>query len=206
MQYVSTPRLILRNFLPSDAEALFDYLADPRANCFLDEKLNSLDEARADAEQRSKSNNHLAVCLKDTGRVIGDLFLYPEEKFMLEEAKGLSVQALEPVEADTYSVGWNFNAQFEGKGYAYESAAALFEYLFQQKNVRRIYAYVEDDNHRSQALCEKLGMRQEGCFMEFVTFVNHDDGTPKYENTYQYAILKKEWLKQRSLEQESEER
>ena len=42
-------------------------------------------------------------------------------------------------------------------------------------------------------LCEKLGMRREGLFREFVSFVNDADGNPIYENTYQYAILKKEW-------------
>ena len=42
-------------------------------------------------------------------------------------------------------------------------------------------------------LCEKLGMRREGLFKEFVSFVKNEDGSPKYENTYQYAILKKEW-------------
>lgn len=37
-------------------------------------------------------------------------------------------------------------------------------------------------------------MRKEGCFVEYISFVQHEDGTPKYENTLQYAILKKEWL------------
>ena len=27
--------------------------------------------------------------------------------------------------------------------------------------------------------------------MEFISFVNNPDGTPHYENTYEYAILKK---------------
>ena len=30
-------------------------------------------------------------------------------------------------------------------------------------------------------------------FLEFVSFVNDADGNPIYENTMQYAILKKEW-------------
>ena len=38
-----------------------------------------------------------------------------------------------------------------------------------------------------------VGMRREGLFMELVSFVNQSDGTPLYENTVQYAILKKEW-------------
>jgi hypothetical protein len=36
-------------------------------------------------------------------------------------------------------------------------------------------------------------MRREGLFVEFVSFVSNPDGTPRYENTMQYAILKKEW-------------
>jgi ribosomal-protein-alanine N-acetyltransferase len=60
-------------------------------------------------------------------------------------------------------------------------------------NERRIYAYVEDYNIASQNLCRKLGMRQEGRFKEYISFVNHPDGTPIYENTMQFAVLKKEW-------------
>ena len=56
---------------------------------------------------------------------------------------------------------------------------------------------MEEDNYRSQRLCEKLGMRQEGLFIEFISFENNADGTPKYVNTMQYAILKKEWEKMR---------
>ena len=46
---------------------------------------------------------------------------------------------------------------------------------------------------RFPCLCERLGMRREGCFKEFVTFVNNPDGSPKYEDTCVYAILEKEW-------------
>ena len=60
-------------------------------------------------------------------------------------------------------------------------------------HARRIYGFVEDDNIRSERLCERLGMRREGCFKEFVTFVNNPDGSPKYEDTCVYAILEKEW-------------
>ena len=36
-------------------------------------------------------------------------------------------------------------------------------------------------------------MRREGVFLEFISFLNNPDSTPRYENTVQYAILKKEW-------------
>ena len=83
--------------------------------------------------------------------------------------------------------------EYQGKGYAFEAAHAFLDYLFSQKGARRVYAYVEEDNLSSQHLCEKLGMRREGMFVEFVSFVKNPDGTPRYENTCQYAILKKEW-------------
>lgn len=55
--------------------------------------------------------------------------------------------------------------------------------------------YTEDDNDAYQKLCKKLGIRQEGLFLEFVLLIHFFDGTPKYENTYQYAILKKNGIK-----------
>lgn len=79
---------------------------------------------------------------------------------------------------DTYNVGWHFNKRFEGKGFACEAAAGLLDYLFREAGARRIYGFVEDDNIRSKRLCERLGMRREGCFKEFVTFVNNPDGSP----------------------------
>ena len=97
-----------------------------------------------------------------------------------------------------YDLGYCFHSDYQGKGYAFEAAQAFFDYLFSQKGARRIYAYTEDYNLSSQHLCEKLGMRREGMFLEFISFVNNPDGTPRYENTVQYAILKKEWDRQQS--------
>ena len=91
------------------------------------------------------------------------------------------------------------NKDYHGKGYAYEAAKAFFNYLFHEKGARRIYAYTEDCNLSSQHLCERLGMRREGLFREFVSFVNDVDGNPIYENTIQWAILKKEWDSIRSI-------
>ena len=42
-------------------------------------------------------------------------------------------------------------------------------------------------------------MQQEGLFKEFLSIINNPDGTPLYENTMQFAILKKEWNKQSQI-------
>lgn len=59
---------------------------------------------------------------------------------------------------------------------------------------RRLYAYVEDTNVASQRLCERLGMRKAGVFKEFISFREDATGTPIYENTMLYALLRHEWL------------
>lgn len=173
MQPLETERLRLRNFREGDAEGLFAYLQAPVASCFLSLTQKDLDAARAEARARSKDDAQIAVCLKDTDALIGDLFAHPEE--------------------DTVSVGWNFNPAVAGQGYAVEAAQALFAHLFDAAGARRLYAYVEDHNLSSQRLCERLGMRREGLFLEYISFRNDAEGQPVYENTLQYALLRREW-------------
>lgn len=178
MQIIETERLILRPFREGDAADLFAYLRAPTAPCFLSLKLADLAEAEAEVRKRAVDEGSVAICLKQTGQVIGDLFGGAGD----EEEDG------------TASVGWHLNPQFGGRGYAFEAAKALFDHLFRVKGFRRLYAYVEDHNTPSQRLCEKLGMRREGVFIEFVSFTNDDAGNPIYENTMQYAILRREWM------------
>ena len=181
---IHTPRLLLRPFQPGDAADVFEYLHEPAKNCFADMKLNSLEEACEEMKKRThKTEYYLAITLKETGKVIGEIEGCPEPG-----------DPQNPYPAgDTFSPGWMLNLQYQGCGYAYEAAHAFLDYLFREKNARRIYAYTEDYNVRCQSLCEKLGMRREGMFKEFISFVKNPDGTPLYENTCQYAILKKEW-------------
>ena len=181
---IETERLILRPFSESDAADVFEYLAKPAVNCFASMKLNSLEEAKAEMKNRTgETEYYFAIVLKENGKVIGEIDAYPE--------RGEPHNTTSPL--DTFSPCWMLNSAYQGKGYAYEAAYAFFGYLFSEKGARRIYAYTEDYNLSSRHLCEKLGMRQEGLFKEFVSFVNNPDGTPRYENTVQYAILKKEW-------------
>ena len=182
---IETERLILRSFEESDVQDVFEYLKEPEVHCFACMKLNTLDEAKAETIKKSKDKEFLfAIVLKENGKVIGEIEAHPESS-QPDKAENFVL--------DTYSPCWMLNKEYQGKGYAYEAAHAFFDYLFNQKNARRIYAFTEDYNLSSQKLCEKLGMRKEGLFMEFVSFVNDSDGHPIYENTYQYAILKKEW-------------
>lgn len=170
---IRTDRLLIREYDKKDAAGLYEILKNPPAHCFMDEKLNSLEEAERVILEKGRQGERFAVCLAETDDLIGELFADKEGE-------------------DTYSIGWNFNLKFGKKGYAAEAARAMMDALF-CADARRIYAYAEEDNIASRRLCEKLGMRQEGLFLEFISFVKGEDGAPVYENTCQYAILKREW-------------
>lgn len=182
---IETERLILRPFKESDASCVFEYLHKPAVNCFASMKLDTIEDAEKEMKRRTgEIDFYFAITLKENGKVIGEIEAYPEPSD--PDAEG-------NLQGDTFSPCWMLNEKHQGKGYAYEAAHAFFDYLFTEKGARRIYAYTEDYNLPSQHLCEKLGMRREGLFKEFISFINNPDGTPLYENTYQYAILKKEW-------------
>lgn len=182
---IETDRLLLRPFQEADARDVYEYLHEPAVNCFMCLQLPTLAEAAGEMRKRAgEKEYYFAIVLKASGKVIGEISAYPEagEPHADEEAV-----------KDTFSPCWMLNDNYQGEGYAYEAAHAFFAYLFQEKGARRIYAYTEEDNLPSQRLCERLGMRKEGRFVEFISFVNNPDGTPKYENTLQYAILQREW-------------
>lgn len=182
--FIETKRLILRPFIKEDVSDVFEYLNEPLVNCFACMKLNTIEKAIELMDERSKDKEYtFAIVLKENNKVIGEIDAAPE-----------STSPEKNSILDTFSPCWMLNKDYQGKGYAYEAAYAFFDYLFNQKGARRIYAYTEDYNISSQKLCIKLGMRQEGLFKEFVSFVNDDKGNPIYENTIQWAILKKEWL------------
>ena len=181
---LETERLILRPFTENDASDAYEYLHQPMVHCFACMKTETIQDAqKAVAERAKDSEYYFAIVLKQNGKVIGEIDAMPETPAPDEENAVL----------DTFSPCWMLNPAYHGKGYAYEAAHAFFDYLFAQKGARRIYAYTEDYNLSSQHLCEKLGMRREGLFVEFVSFIKNPDGTPLYENTMQYAVLKKEW-------------
>lgn len=172
---INTDRLILRTFCEKDSQRYLELYKNVQVHCFADKKIDDIDMAKQEVLQMNKlsDGSSLAVCLKETDEMIGMVF--------------------GSWEGDTFGICWNFLTDSCGQGFGYEAAKAYITFLFEKMHARRIYAYVEDDNLSSQRLCEKLLMRREGLFKEFITFINDDEGKPIYENTYVYAVLKKEW-------------
>lgn len=79
MESILTKRLLLRSFRAADAQELYEYLSDPKVVKFEPYYPYSFEAAAQEAERRAGDESFIAVCLKDSGRLIGNIYLAPEE-------------------------------------------------------------------------------------------------------------------------------
>ncbi|NLW88824.1 MAG: GNAT family N-acetyltransferase [Clostridiaceae bacterium] len=180
---METERLLIRRFMPGDAGGLFEYLSREAVVRYEPYSVFTREQAEVEAMRRAGDPNFLAVCLRDSGRLIGNLYLAPGE-------------------FDTWELGYVFHDGYQGKGYATEAARAVTDELFESGKARRIVAMCNPENTASWRILERLGMRREGHFREKVWFRKDSDGFPIWQDTYAYAILRSEWEKNRSPAQD----
>ncbi|MGC4152601.1 MAG: GNAT family N-acetyltransferase [Propionicimonas sp.] len=171
---METQRLILRPFSAEDWRELYEYLSDPEVVRYEPYGVLTEDECRSEAARRSGDPAFWAVCLKGDGRLIGNVFL----------ARG---------ELDTWELGYVFNARYQGRGYALESARAAVDHAVTEHGAHRIVARCNPENHRSWRLLDRLPMRREGHQVQNVYFRTDGGGEPIWQDTYEYAVLASEW-------------
>jgi ribosomal-protein-alanine N-acetyltransferase len=179
---IETERLIIRRFLPDDYDDLYDYLSDESVVKFEPYNVYSRGECKREAERRSKLDSFLAVCLKDGGKLIGNIYFKQQE----------------PRDLLTWELGFVFNAAYHGKGYATESCMAILHNAF-GNNARRVVATCDPKNRASWKLLERLGFRREGHLVRNIYFRKDAAGNPVWKDTYEYAILSDEFLPGRVL-------
>jgi len=75
-------------------------------------------------------------------------------------------------------IGFSFFPDFEGKGYAYESAVNLMEIVKTEFGVEKLSAMTSDENLSSQKLIERLGFQ----FKKYVIFPDDNEELRYYEN------------------------
>jgi RimJ/RimL family protein N-acetyltransferase len=176
MNEIITERLLIRKFKPEDWSDIYEYLSDEKVIRFEPYEILTKEQCRHEAIQRSKNGAFLAVCLKATNKVIGNLY-FSKHDF------------------DTWELGYVFNASYHGMGYATESAKALLDLAFRDLKARRIIAMCNPENESSWRLLERLHMRREGHLIKNIFFKVDESNTPIWQDTYEYAILAQEWEK-----------
>jgi len=175
---METERLIIRKFCPDDWQDLFEYLSNEEVVAFEPYSVFSKEESIKEAERRANNDSFWAVCLRENGKLIGNQY------FNLQE----------PKEFMTWEIGYVFNKNYHGKGYATESALRLLQYGFEECKAHRIVAYCNPENIHSWRLLERLQMRREGHSLQKVFFKYDKQGNPIWHDAFEYAMLSKEWF------------
>jgi ribosomal-protein-alanine N-acetyltransferase len=149
---VRTQRLILREFVKSDFEAVHAYSSDPRVTRYLffgprDEEgtADYLEGLLASQRERPRTRFELAVEEIASARVIG--------------ACDLSI-----IERNVVDLGYMLGIENWGKGLATEIALALIDAAFFDLRADRVISTVDVNNSASIRVLEKIGMRWEAVY------------------------------------------
>ena len=171
---IGTKRLVVRRFCADDWSDMHEYLSDPDVVRYEPYGVFSPEESRQEARRRADDMDYWTVCLRETGKMIGNLYLSRREYRKWE-------------------LGFVFGRAYQGRGLASESAAALLDHAFSTLGARRIVAMCNPENEKSWRLLERLGMTREGRLRQDAYFKMDDDGNPIWFDTYVYGLLRSEW-------------
>ncbi|MRX68114.1 Protein N-acetyltransferase, RimJ/RimL family [Flavobacterium resistens] len=149
---IETERLILREFLLSDADGMFELDSNPNVHLFLDNNpVKHLEQSIeyihfAQKQYKDFGTGRYAVILKETNEFIG----WSGIKFITDEINGYK---------NFYEIGYRFIEKHWGKGYATEAGKAFVDYAFNEMKVKALYAYADAGNENSRRILEKLGLQ-----------------------------------------------
>lgn len=167
---IETKRLLLRDMTENDYDALYKVLAD---SDIMQHYPYTFDEARVKGWISKNIERYRifgfglwAVCLKETGEMIGDC--------------GLTMQLINgQIKPE---IGYHIRKDQQRRGYAKEAAAAVRDWTFNNTPFRIIYSYMKYTNIPSSSTAVSWGCRQVDEF--------RDDAN---EITKVFAISREEW-------------
>ena len=148
MIFLETRRLILRNVEHKDVSVIFDYRNNPCCARYQRGQTKTFDGICDLVKKRRQdilgvhAPSLLAVALKDTDQLVGEIVVMPNE--------------------DTFSLGYTFHYSHHRKGYAFEALSGLTALLHEQQPEWEFICFTDPDNIPSMALLKKLGFRDMG--------------------------------------------
>jgi RimJ/RimL family protein N-acetyltransferase len=175
---LETDRLILRFNEADDLDDVYAYLGSDDATRWIDfdtrtrEEVGAVLERRQQKRQIAKDEDRIAIAVveRESNRVIGDIYF-----------------AVKSIESKQAEIGYIFNPEFQGKGYATEACEAVLAMAFETNDLHRVSAECDVLNPPSFKLMERVGMRREAHFLENMWFKG------QWSDSYVYAILQREW-------------
>ncbi len=153
MNYIlTTERLGLRNWKPSDEAPFSEMCADPEVMRHFPKPL-SVEESialirRLQAHFNKYGYCYFAVDVLETSEFIGFI--------------GLANQTWESDFTPCVDIGWRLKRTAWGKGYATEGAKACLDAAFTKFRLKEVLAFATDTNLASQQVMKKIGMNEIG--------------------------------------------
>lgn len=173
---LKTGRLLLRDFLPEDFEALYATAQAPQYRKYYpEEELTRthwegiFERILASALAADRQNYQLAICLA-SGALIGTCGVRTEDARHRQASFGCAITQL-----------------YWGQGLALEASRLILAFGFANLDIHRIYAETNSENAKARRLAERLGMRLEGELRHNRYFRG------RWWNTAVYSILADEW-------------
>lgn len=158
---IDTDRLFLREMNMYDFDALYKVLADKE---IMQHYPYTFDEERVRAWIQRNIDRYdkfgfglWAVCLKETGEMIGDC--------------GLTLQNIEGEMLP--EIGYHIRADQQRKGYAREAAAAVRDWAFANTDYPALYSYCKYTNVPSYKTAEAIGMHYEKEYPDEANEITH---------------------------------
>jgi RimJ/RimL family protein N-acetyltransferase len=151
---LQTPRLILRQWLPTDREPFAALNADPRVveclpGALTREQSDNLAD-RIESHFAERSFGLWAVEIKNVAPFVGFIGLAVPRFEAHFTARSDGKPCVE--------IGWRLASEHWNKGYATEGARAALDFGFNELNLNEIVSFTSPDNVRSRRVMEKLAM------------------------------------------------
>ena len=174
---LSTDRLLIRKFEADDFSSYaayrcrsdvyrYLYAASPKRGELESKFLKAMEPAF----EESGDAYQLAVVRQSDNVLLGDVVLKLADKAALQA-----------------EVGYVFNPEYAGQGYATEAVAAVINLGFRHFKCHRIFARLDTANTASVGVVERLGLRREAHLIE------NDRFNGVWGSEYIYAVLALEW-------------
>ncbi|MBE1610730.1 GNAT family N-acetyltransferase [Actinopolymorpha pittospori] len=168
-----TKRLLIRDFVETDREAVRGWRSDPDVTRYLDQPLGANPDGWFDAvlrynAQTPRTSHDAAIVVRSTGQVIGWI--------------GVS-RSFDPASGDLV-IGYALDQSAWGNNYMTEALIAVLSFGFGKLGARRITAQCYVANPASARVMEKAGMKHAGAALS---------ADPALGHSVRYMALREEW-------------
>jgi RimJ/RimL family protein N-acetyltransferase len=150
---LETPRLILRQWQPTDLDRYIELFADPEVARYIFRGQPARREVLTEMsgnylrQWRDLRLGPFAAIDRATGAWIGQI--------------GLNHLAYWPG-PEKVELGWELHRRWWGRGLATEGGRAALRFGFEERGLRRIISTAAPDNHASRHVMEKIGLTYRG--------------------------------------------